>query len=295
MTADRWTEPAITALNATGVRVDAMNRSSTPGFPGDKHHGEKALHDIEPELATLQLQLYANGRAGGKDSLLLILQGTDCSGKSSLVRHVFRGLDPQGLEYHAFRVPTPIERDHNYLWRIQKALPLPGKLSIFDRSQYEDIIVPRVHNTLPKEIWERRYDEINSFERMVTDAGTTIVKLMLFISPEEQAKRQRARLENPAKYWKFDPYDVTQHAYWDQFQEAYQSVLDRTNTDYAPWYAIPADHKWYTRLAAAEILIAHLRKLDLGWPPAEFNVEEQLHRLDDAVIHSKGNAGDNPS
>ncbi|MFD4441343.1 polyphosphate kinase 2 family protein [Nocardia sp. NPDC058519] len=280
--AKHWTEQADIALRPDGQRVADLDTSSTPGFTGDKRLGKELLAERATVLSVLQEKLFAHGRTGGQHSVLLILQGMDTAGKGGIVRHVIGSVDPQGVDHASFGVPTELEKQHDFLWRIRNKLPAHGQIGVFDRSHYEDVLVVRVHDLVPQSEWEQRYDQINAFEKEVTDAGTTIVKVAMFVSLDEQKKRLRERLERPDKYWKFNPSDITERAYWPEYQKAYQAVLERTNTDYAPWHVLPSDHKWYARLAVTELLIAALARLELDWPPADFDIAEQLKRLDES-------------
>ncbi|MFC8047418.1 polyphosphate kinase 2 family protein [Nocardia sp. NPDC057353] len=277
-----WTTPAAEALRADGLRVADLDTSATPGFTGDKAAGQLLLTERGEVLSKLQEKLYANGRSGDHRNVLLVLQGMDTAGKGGIVRHVIGSVDPQGVDHASFGVPTPEEQRHHYLWRIRKALPRGGQLGVFDRSHYEDVLVVRVHDLVPPTEWEPRYDEINEFERGLVDEGTTIVKVAMFVSLDEQKKRLRERLQRPDKYWKFNPSDIDERAYWPQYQAAYQAMLDRTSTEYAPWHVIPSDRKWFSRLAVTELLIDALTALDLHWPAAKFDVAEQLQRLETA-------------
>jgi PPK2 family polyphosphate:nucleotide phosphotransferase len=275
-----WSRPPIEALRADGLRIADLDTSGTPGFKGDKKTAQELQAERAAVLSGLQEKLYANGRSGDSRNVLLVLQGMDTAGKGGIVRHVIGSVDPQGVDHASFGVPTPEERKHHYLWRIKKALPRAGQLGVFDRSHYEDVLVVRVHNLVPPEVWEPRYDEINAFERKMVDSGTTLVKVALFVSPDEQKARLRERLERPDKYWKFSPADTDERAYLPAYQEAYQVMLDRTSTEYAPWHVIPADRKWFSRLAVTELLIDAFDKLNLDWPPAKFDIEEQKRRLE---------------
>ena len=230
-------------------------------------------------FAGLQEMLYANGKAGDNRSLLLVLQGMDTAGKGGIVKHVVGAGDAMGIRYTGFGVPTEEERAHHYLWRIRKALPPGGHIGVFDRSHYEDVLVVRVHDLVPRDVWEPRYDEINAFEKELVDSGTTIVKCAMFVSLDEQKRRLAERLERPDKYWKYNPGDVTERLLWPAYQEAYQAVLDRTSTDHAPWFVIPCDKKWYSRLAINELLIEALKSMKLTWPPADFDIEAEKKRL----------------
>ncbi|MEV0058890.1 polyphosphate kinase 2 family protein [Nocardia sp. NPDC050718] len=280
--AKHWAEPVTTALRADGQRIIDLDTSATPGFTGDKARGKELLTERAAVLSDLQEKLFAHGRTGGKHSVLLVLQGMDTAGKGGIVRHVIGSVDPQGVDHASFGVPTEEEKQHDFLWRIRKRLPAHGQIGVFDRSHYEDVLVVRVHDLVPQSEWEQRYGLINAFEHEVADAGTTIVKVAMFVSLEEQKRRLRERLERPDKYWKFNPADITERGYWPEYQKAYQAVLERTNTDHAPWYVLPADHKWYARLAVTELLIDALNGLKLDWPPADFDVAEQLRRLDES-------------
>jgi PPK2 family polyphosphate:nucleotide phosphotransferase len=257
-----------------------FDTSAKPGFSGGSTKADALLADIGAAISTLQERLYAHGRSGGTRSVLLVVQGMDTSGKGGIMRHVVGMVDPQGVALHAFGVPTPEESKHHFLWRIRKALPPAGRLGVFDRSHYEDVLVVRVDSLVPAEEWEKRYDEINAFEAEAVGAGTTIVKVALMISHHEQFKRLHQRLERPDKYWKFNPNDVDSRAKWPDYQEAYQAVFERTSTDVAPWHIIPADEKWYARLAVSQLLWQALDGLDLDWPPAEYDAAEQLARLE---------------
>ncbi|MFF2393644.1 polyphosphate kinase 2 family protein [Nocardia sp. NPDC058114] len=280
--AKQWTETADIALRADGQRVADLDTSSTPGFSGGKRLGKELLAERATVLSVLQEKLFAHGRTGGQRSVLLILQGMDTAGKGGIVRHVIGSVDPQGVDHASFGVPTELEKQHDFLWRIRNKLPAHGQIGVFDRSHYEDVLVVRVHDLVPQAEWEQRYDQINAFEKEIADAGTTIVKVAMFVSLDEQKSRLRERLERPDKYWKFNPSDITERAYWPEYQKAYQAVLDRTNTDYAPWHVLPSDHKWYARLAVTELLIAALAQMELDWPPADFDIAEQLRRLDES-------------
>ncbi|NUS42619.1 MAG: polyphosphate kinase 2 family protein [Mycobacteriaceae bacterium] len=275
-----WTTPAVQALRAAkDVDVAELDAAGTPGFRGDKVAGAALLAEREPRLSALQEKLYANGRSGDHRAVLLVLQGMDTAGKGGIVRHVIGAVDPQGVDHASFGVPTEEEKQHHYLWRIRNALPRAGRIGVFDRSHYEDVLVVRVHNLVPPDVWEPRYDEINAFEKEVVDAGTAIVKVALVISKDEQHDRLRERLERPDKYWKYNPGDVDERGFWPDYQQAYQAMLDRTNTAHAPWFLLPADRKWFARLAVTELLIHTLESMDLDWPPPNFDVETELRRL----------------
>jgi len=277
-----WSVPAAEALRATRrTKITAIDPTATPGFEGGKADGERLLAARTRRLSALQEMLFANGRSGDQRSVLLILQGMDTAGKGGIVRHVIGSVDPQGVDHAAFGAPTPNEQKHHFLWRIRKQLPRAGQLGVFDRSHYEDVLVVRVHSLAPKAVCEPRYEEINAFEQELADDGVTVVKAALFVSLDEQKRRLRQRLERPDKFWKFNPNDIDERGYWPAYQKAYQAVLDKTATKHAPWYVIPADHKWYSRLAITELLIQALEGLDLDWPAPAFDVTAELERLDD--------------
>ena len=275
-----WTKPVTEALRAgPDTRVADIDTDATPGFEGDKELGTRLLEERGTYLSQLQEKLFANGRSGDRRSVLLILQGMDTAGKGGMVRHVIGHVDPQGVDHASFGVPTPEELRHHYLWRINKALPRAGQIGVFDRSHYEDVLVVRVHDLVPERVWSARYDEINQFEREIVENGTTIVKVAMFISLDEQKKRLAERLERPDKYWKYNPSDVSERALWPAYQEAYQAMLDKTNTEHAPWYVIPANRKWYSRVAVGELMIDALERFRLDWPAAMFDVEVEKKRL----------------
>jgi PPK2 family polyphosphate:nucleotide phosphotransferase len=203
----------------------------------------------------------------------------DTSGKGGVIRHAIGMVDPQGVKIKAFKAPTEEERAHPYLWRIERELPLPGLIGIFDRSHYEDVLVVRVHHLVDESVWRKRYDEINAWEQGLVDQGTVLIKCFLNISSAEQKARLIARLDDPTKHWKYNPGDVDERAKWPVYMQAYQAVLERCNPEHAPWYVIPADRKWYRNWAVAQLLVEHLRALDLRWPPAEFDVEKETARV----------------
>jgi PPK2 family polyphosphate:nucleotide phosphotransferase len=262
-----------------GDKVADIDTDGTPGFTGDKDGSVSLQEERNKRYAELQEMLYANSREGDHRSVLLVLQGMDTAGKGGIVKHVVGQANPQGIRYTSFGVPTEEERAHHYLWRIRNALPPAGHIGVFDRSHYEDVLIVRVHNLVPPEVWGARYDEINAFEHELVDNGTTLVKVAMFVSLEEQKKRLAERLSRPDKYWKYNPGDIDERKLWPNYQEAYQAVLDRTSTDYAPWYVVPCDRKWYCRLAVTELLIEALKDLNLSWPPPDFDVEAEKLRV----------------
>ena len=277
---NRWSAPAHEVLRATsGFDLAGLDRRATPGWRDGKKAAVARLNNRMARMSELQERLFAHGRSDGTRSVLLVLQGMDTAGKGGIVRHVIGAVDPQGVLLRSFGVPTHEELSHHYLWRIRNALPRPGYIGVFDRSHYEDVLVVRVAELVPPDVWEPRYDEINAFEAEVTAAGTTVVKVLLAVSAREKAARLRERLERPDKHWKYNPGDIDAREQWDAYTGAYQAVLDRTSTDVAPWYVVPADRKWYARLAVSELLTRALKDLGLSWPLADFDVPTELARL----------------
>src|SRR3954447_13543081 len=263
------------------VDLMSMDSGATPGFEGAKQDGKGALVALGDELSDLQERLYAEGVAdvGHARSVLLVLQGMDTSGKGGTLRHTVGLVDPQGVRISSFKKPTAEELEHDFLWRIRKALPTKGIIGVFDRSHYEDVLIVRVHELAPAEEIERRYDAINAFEAELAAAGVTLVKCMLHISPQTQKERLLARLDDPTKHWKFNPNDVDERGHWAAYRTAYEVALERTNTEVAPWYVIPSDHKWYRNLAIGMLLHETLSHMNPQWPAADFDVEEQRQRL----------------
>ena len=267
------------------VDLDAIETDASPGFKGGKKKGKAALFALGDDLSDLQERLFAEGQSGSDRRLLLVLQGMDTSGKGGVLRHTVGLVDPQGVRITSFKAPTEEERAHDFLWRIRRAVPQPGYLGVFDRSHHEDVLIARVRELAdPKEI-ERRYVAINDFERELVDGGTTLVKCMLHISPEEQKRRLLARLDDPSKHWKYNPADIDERALWSRYREAYEIALQRTNTEYAPWHVIPSDKKWFRNLAIGRLVYDALTTMDPQWPPADFDVETERKRLvDEAPI-----------
>ena len=262
-----------------GFILADLDTRSTPGFDGDKAAGEEALAARAGEISQFQERLYAESKGDVKRSLLLVVQGMDTSGKGGIMRHVVGQMDPQGVKYTAFKAPSREERAHPFLWRIRNALPAPGQVGVFDRSQYEDVLIVRVHELVPRATWSRRYAQINDFEAKAVADGTTIIKVMLNISSDEQKARLTERLEREDKHWKYKPGDVDERMHWPEYQAAYQAVLEKTSTDAAPWYVVPADRKWYARLAVQNLVLEHLERMDPQWPAADFDVEAEKERL----------------
>ena len=275
-----WSEPVAPLLRAGGdFDLALVERDGTPGWEHRKKKAEKFMAQRGRELSELQERLYADGRSGGSRSVLLVLQGLDTAGKGGIVRHVIGMVDPQGVSLASFGVPTEEEATHDPLWRIRRALPPAGRIGVFDRSHYEQVLVVRVNQLEPRQVNDARYAELVDFDRELVAAGTTVIKVALMVSYDEQFERLAERLDRPDKYWKYSPGDIDTRLDWNDFQAAYAQMLTRTSIPQAPWYVVPADHKWYARLAVTELLTDALRALDLGWPPAEFDVETEKRRL----------------
>lgn len=237
-----------------------IDPSATHG--ADKAGAAEVLAKNIERLSVLQYQLYAEGRR----ALLVVLQGIDAAGKDGAVRHVMTGLNPQGVTVTPFKAPEGEEKRHDYLWRVHCAVPEWGKIGIFNRSHYEDVLIVRVHGLVPKSQWSQRYQQINDFERMLRENGVTIVKFLLYISKKEQAKRFRLRLDDPTKNWKFSADDIKEREYWDQYIEAYDEMLQKCSTDYAPWYVVPSNRKWFRNLAVSQIVLDTLDAMNLKYP-----------------------------
>jgi PPK2 family polyphosphate:nucleotide phosphotransferase len=268
-------EVAASVQFGPGAVLADIDPRDTSLAPGDRSRTEAATAALVEELVDAQVRLYAEGTAGGHRSLLLLLQGMDTSGKDGTVRRVVGAMNPAGVTITSFKKPTPEELQHDFLWRIDNALPEPGEVGVFNRSQYEDVLVVRVHDLVPESEWSTRYDRINEFEHRVVDAGTHLVKVMLHISKDAQKQRLADRLEDPTKRWKYNVGDLKERAFWDDYQAAYQDALARCSTDAAPWYVVPADRKWYRDWVVANLLTSAMRDLDPTYPPVDFDLAEQ--------------------
>jgi|SRR5579871_2000137 len=242
------------------VKLSDIDPDDTRGL--DKETGHDVLAKNIERLSVLQYLLYAEARR----SVLVVLQGIDAGGKDGTIRHVMTGLNPQGVRVTAFKVPEGAEKRHDYLWRVHNAVPEYGQIGIFNRSHYEDVLVVRVHGLVPKSVWSKRYRQINDFERMLSENGVRIVKFLLYISKEEQARRFRLRLEDRKKNWKFSPDDLKEREYWDAYIDAYEDMLKKCSTEDAPWYVIPANKKWFRNLAVSQILVETLESMKLQFP-----------------------------
>jgi PPK2 family polyphosphate:nucleotide phosphotransferase len=273
----------------TPVDLDAIDPASTPGLPPGKVTGARPktwaraeVAAIGGELARQQEMLFANAKvdpASGR-SVLVVLQAMDCGGKDGTVKRVAGAMNPLGLRITAFGPPTAEERQHDFLWRIRKALPQHGYVGVFNRSHYEDVLVVRVNGLAPESVWRPRYQQINDFEREVLAGGTAIIKVMLHISYEEQRARLLERLTDPTKHWKYSPRDLEARAKWGDYQAAYAEALARTSTDDAPWYVVPADRKWYRDWAVAHLLAETFATMGLEYPKPTFDVAAERKRVE---------------
>jgi PPK2 family polyphosphate:nucleotide phosphotransferase len=268
-------------LPAGSVDLSTLDPADTPGFPGKKSDAPAATKALAPELGDLQERLFAAGRVPNAPDrqILVVLQGMDTSGKGGVIRHAIGMVDPQGISITSFRAPTKEELSHDFLWRIERALPQPGMIGIFDRSHYEDVLIVRVNELVPESVWSKRYVEINAFEERLVGDGTILIKCFLHISADEQKERLLARLEDPTKYWKYNPGDVDVRAKWPDYQQAYTDALEQCSTQHAPWYVVPSDRKWYRNWAVAQLLTEQLRAMNLEWPAADFDVEQEKVRV----------------
>jgi PPK2 family polyphosphate:nucleotide phosphotransferase len=269
----------------------AVDPGSTPGLPDDKatrkavkkdpkRWSRKAVAAIGEDLATYQERLYASAKKDATTKrVLLVLQSMDCGGKDGTTSNVTKGQNPAGIKVVSFGAPTEEELKHDFLWRIRRALPPAGYFGIFNRSHYEDVLVARVHELVPEDVWSQRYDVINAFEAEQAADGLTLIKVMLHISPEEQKKRLLARLDDPTKLWKYNPGDLAERARWKDYMQAYEDALSKCSTDVAPWHVVPADHKWYRNWAIAGLLREAFADLDPHYPKADFDVAGERVKL----------------
>ena len=258
------------------VDLSKWDPEDSSEFDGNREEGRAALAYLNGKLAELQEILYAEH----KHKVLIVLQAMDTGGKDGAIRHVFKGINPQGVRVASFKIPSAIEMDHDYLWRIHQQTPGKGELVIFNRSHYEDVLVVRVHKLVPAEVWKRRYQQINNFEKLLAEEGTTILKFYLHISADEQKERLRARLEDPTKHWKFHPNDLKERQLWKAYMQAYEDALEKTSTKYAPWYIVPANKKWYRDLVVASVILETLKDLKMEYPQPKYDVGSILRDFD---------------
>lgn len=254
----------------TQVQLDRRDPSDTSAFEGGKDEAQEVLQGLVEQLTDLQQILFAEG----KHKVLIVLQAMDTGGKDGTIRKVFSGVNPQGVQVANFKVPSKEELSHDYLWRVHQHTPGLGEIMVFNRSHYEDVLVVRVHELVDTAIWSRRYDHINDFERMLSDEGTTILKFFLHISLDEQKERLQARIDEPDKRWKFNRGDLKERALWSEYIQAYEDVLTRTSTTWAPWYIVPADRKWYRNLVVASNIVETLLGLNMKFPQPEDDFQD---------------------
>ncbi|PRZ43706.1 PPK2 family polyphosphate:nucleotide phosphotransferase [Antricoccus suffuscus] len=260
--------------DAEAVRehLQQVHSRATPYAPGNKHETVERMQGRGPELTELQERFFAMAAVGGNKKILVVLQGMDTSGKGGVIEHVMGLVNPNGLQQHSFKSPTKEELEHDFLWRVRKVLPIAGKIGIFDRSHYEDVLIVRVHDLVAADEWSQRYDQINDFEQELVDDDTIVVKCFLNVSYDEQRERLLARLDDPTKHWKFNEGDVKERGYWADYQVAYLEALTKCSTDAAPWYSIPADRKWYRNWAVSRLLLETLRDIDPQYPKTDLDI-----------------------
>jgi len=253
----------------TDVRLRDWSTDDTDGFDGDKGDAQSLLIELNQRLADLQGLLYAED----KHKMLVVLQGMDTSGKDGTIKHVFRTINPLGVKVANFKRPNDRELSHDYLWRVHQHSPSRGHITIFNRSHYEDVLVVRVHNLVPKKQWNKRYRHLRDFEQMLSDEGTIVRKFFLHISKDEQKERLEERLQNPKKHWKFEHGDIDERKLWDDYQAAYEEAIGNTSTDDAPWYIVPSDRKWYRNLVISHVLIETLDSFGMQYPEPSQGLE----------------------
>jgi PPK2 family polyphosphate:nucleotide phosphotransferase len=282
-----------------------LRRDFDPGYAGGLHSKEEAAARLSEGVALLadyQDRLAAQNTFG----VLFILQGLDAAGKDSTIKHVMSGLNPKGVDVHNFKQPSAEELDHDFLWRYQRALPERGRVGVFNRSHYEEVLVAKVHpdllvaEHLPKtalkgDVWKRRYREINDWEHYLVDNGIQVVKVFLNLSKREQAKRFLKRIDEPEKNWKFSPNDVREREHWGEYQKAFNAMLTQTSTERAPWYVVPADHKWFARLAAAAILVRTLAELHPRYPKVSEEVRQEMAAVREALLEARSDTNSVPA
>jgi len=293
--ADEGPPPSVAFAAPVGdVDLAELDPAVRPIGPDSKSVAQKALTELTERLAGLQSRLLAQGRSGNPRRVLLILQGMDTCGKDGVIKHVLGGLNPVGVRVASFQKPTREEMAHHFLWRIKRQVPVPGIVGAFNRSHYEDVLVPRVHEQITAAAWSKRYEEINTFERRLGDNGVTLIKCFLHISPEVQEKRLLARLDDPEKIWKYDPDDVTERTRWDSYQSAYNDALSTCRSPDAQWSIIPSDHKWYRNWAVAALLTERLQSLDPRYPPPPSDLQHERERIVATRAQIRSTAADQP-
>jgi PPK2 family polyphosphate:nucleotide phosphotransferase len=252
------------------VRLRDFDPDDASAVPRDKDECISKSEKLSAKLGDLQELLFAEH----KHKLLVVLQGMDTSGKDGTVRHVMRGVSPQSVRVASFKKPTQLELEHDFLWRVHAQAPAAGEIVIFNRSHYEDVLVVRVHDLVPKDIWRKRYGQINDFEKMLTETGTTMLKFFLHISKKEQAERLQARIDDPTKRWKFQRGDIDERKLWDDYQKAYEDAIEKTSTQWAPWIVVPADKKWVRNYVVAKTLVDTLEGLDMQYPKVKLDIKK---------------------
>ncbi len=257
----------------TAAALHERDPRATSGTKADKVTAREELAALAPRTSELQERLFAAAKHGGSSRVLLVLQGMDTSGKGGAVKAVAGAVNPAGLRITGFGKPTEEEREHDFLWRIERALPPAGVIGVFDRSHYEDVLIVRVHDLVPPAEWEARYDQINTWEAGLVEQGFALLKVMLHLSPDEQRERLLARIDDPTKHWKINPGDLVERGHWAEYQEAYEVALTRCSTDVAPWHVLPADRKWYRDWALGHLLLQTLEELDPQWPAPELDLD----------------------
>ena len=245
------------------LNLSKFDTADTGKFKDKSDAAQSTASNLD-RIRKLQGLLYADA----KKALLIVIQAMDTGGKDGAIEHVFSGVNPQGCDVTSFKQPTHLEAAHDYLWRTHAAAPRRGMIGIFNRSHYEDVLVVRVHDLVPKAVWSKRYEQINHFEQLLADEGTTIIKFFLHISKDEQKRRLQSRLDDRKKHWKFDANDLRERARWDEYQSAYEDALRKCSTADAPWYIVPSDHKWYRNWVLGDTIARTMKKMDLKYPPA---------------------------
>ena len=253
----------------TLTEIDPNDTGDYPKNDKGKAAAEEDTKRLLEKLSRLQERLYA----GSAHALLIVLQAMDAGGKDGTIKHVMSGVNPAGCRVTSFKVPTPIELAHDFLWRVHHEVPPRGQIGIFNRAHYEDVLVPRVHGQITDKLAEQRLVHINNFEKLLAQSGTTVLKFFLHISKDEQRKRLEERLHDPEKQWKFSPNDLDERKLWSKYQEAYEAAIAATSTDYAPWYVVPANHKWYRNIVVADTVVTALEKMNLKWVPPRGGID----------------------
>jgi len=257
-------------------KVNEFDPDDTSWWKGDKSSAKDETKELKGKLIDLQQLLWAEK----KHRLLIVLQAMDAGGKDGTIRSIFEGVNPQGVKVANFRTPTEVELAHDYLWRVHQKTPETGEIVIFNRSHYEDVLVVRVKSLVPKKVWEKRYQQIVDFERMLSDEGTTVLKFFLHISKDEQKARFMERIEKEHKQWKFNPNDITERQYWDDYMSAFEDAINKTSTSFAPWYVIPANRNWYRDYVISKVLVDCLEGLKMKYPPPVENIESYKENLE---------------